>query len=60
MKFWFQRSIKCSLCKSKMRKKDSWDLVVNTSEGPHKICVCADCMKTFEQLKEVIPEWLKD
>jgi ribosome-binding protein aMBF1 (putative translation factor) len=58
MKDWFQKVVKCGLCSNKVRKKDTWQLNMNTAEGPHEITVCNDCATAMEQIKENVGIWL--
>jgi hypothetical protein len=58
MKPWFRKFVKCGLCSVKVRKKDTWEFHLNTSEGPHKITVCNDCANTMNQIKGNIGSWL--
>jgi ribosome-binding protein aMBF1 (putative translation factor) len=59
MTMWFRKVVKCDLCSAKVRKKDTWQLHMNTAEGPHKITVCNDCAKTMNQIKENVGTWLE-
>jgi ribosome-binding protein aMBF1 (putative translation factor) len=56
---WFRKVVKCELCKSKVRKKDTWKLHMNTSEGMHQLTVCKDCADTMEKIKENVGIWLE-
>jgi hypothetical protein len=58
MTMWFRKVIKCGLCKSKVRKKDTWQLHMNTADGPHQVTICKDCTKTMEEIKGNIGTWL--
>jgi hypothetical protein len=59
MKLWFRRVVKCGFCDNKVRKKDTWQLHMNTAEGPHQVTVCNDCAKTMSQIKENVGTWLE-
>jgi hypothetical protein len=59
MKLWFRKVVQCGLCKVKIRKKDTWQLHMNTAEGPHKMTVCKDCAREMENLKGTIGTWLE-
>lgn len=57
---WFRKVVKCGLCKTKVRKKDTWQLHMNTADGPHTITACKDCADTMNQIKENIGSWLEE
>jgi hypothetical protein len=56
---WFRKIVKCDICKAKDRKKNMWDLHMNTSEGLHKITICKKCADTMEEIKESVGSWLE-
>jgi hypothetical protein len=56
---WFRQVVKCNLCKTKTRKKDTWQLHMNTSEGHHAVTVCNDCADALREMKENIGTWLE-
>lgn len=58
MKLWFRKVVQCGLCNAKTRKKDTWQLNMNTAEGPHKITICKTCAETMEELKGNMGLWL--
>ena len=58
MKLWFRKVVQCKLCKTKVRKKDTWQLRMNTAEGRHQITVCKECADTMENIKGNIGTWL--
>jgi len=57
---WFRKVVKCGLCKVKVRKKDTWQLHMNTADGPHNITACKDCAETMNKIKENIGSWLEE
>jgi hypothetical protein len=59
MKLWFRKVVKCGLCKVKTRKKDTFQLNMNTAEGPHQITICKNCAETMEQIKGNVHTWLE-
>jgi ribosome-binding protein aMBF1 (putative translation factor) len=59
MKLWFRKVVKCGLCSSKVRKKDTWQLHMTTSEGSHQITVCNDCADTMNHIKDNVGTWLE-
>jgi len=56
---WFRKVVKCKLCSSKVRKKDTWQLNMNTAEGHHEVTICNDCAKTMNEIKGEIGTWLE-
>jgi hypothetical protein len=59
MKLWYRKVVKCALCSEKTRKKDTWELHMNTAEGPHTIIVCKTCADTMNEIKGNIGTWLE-
>ena len=59
MKLWFRKVVKCSLCKAKVRKKDTFQLHMNTADGPHQTTICNECAKIMEEIKGNVGTWLE-
>lgn len=59
MKLWFKKIVQCKLCKTKVRKKNSWQLNMTTLDGPHSITICDECAKTMDEMKGQTGTWLE-
>lgn len=59
MKSWFRKVIKCKFCSAKVRKKDTWQLNMNTQDGLHSVTICNDCAKTMSEMKGQMGTWLE-
>ena len=60
MTMWFRKVVKCGMCKTKVRKKDTWQLHIKTADGPHAMTVCKECEATMNNIKENIGTWMED
>jgi hypothetical protein len=56
----FSRKKNCNICGKKTNEKDLWELHMNTSDGIHKVVMCSECAKEFEEIKDNALEWLKN
>ena len=47
------------MCSDEVSKKDTWQLHMNTAEGPHQVTICGECAKELDKIKEEAETWLE-